>query len=72
MLRDLFPRYHARYERSRCGVELEAFAGWLEAQGHLRHPLRLHLRRAREVLNRSDQFNQGRRSAKQNFERRSF
>lgn len=56
MLRDLFPRHHERYESSRCGAELEAFAGWLEAQGHLRHPLRVHLHRAREVLNRSDRF----------------
>jgi integrase/recombinase XerD len=59
MLRDLFPRHHERYESSRCGTELEAFAGWLEAQGHLRHPLRLHLRRTREVLNRSDRFRSG-------------
>jgi integrase/recombinase XerD len=59
MLRDLFPRHHERYEGSRCGAELEAFAEWLEAQGHLRHPLRLHLRRAREVLNRSDRFRSG-------------
>lgn len=59
MLRDLFPRDHERYEGSRCGAELEAFARWLEAQGHLRHPLRLHLRRARKVLNRSDQFRSG-------------
>ena len=59
MLRDLFPRHHERYKGSRCGAELEAFAEWLEAQGHLRHPLRLHLRRAREVLNRSDRFRSG-------------
>ena len=59
MLRDLFPRHHARYEGSCCGAELEAFAGWLQAEGHLRHPLRLHLRRAREVLNRSDRFLSG-------------
>jgi integrase/recombinase XerD len=59
MLRDLFPRHHERYEGSRCWAELEAFAGWLEAQGHLRHPLRLHLRRARKVLNRSDRFRSG-------------
>src|SRR4029077_7049056 len=59
MLQDLFPRDHRRYEGSRFGGELEAFAGWLEAQGHLRHPLRLHLHRAREVLNRSDRFRSG-------------
>jgi integrase/recombinase XerD len=59
MLRDLFPRDYRRYEDSRCGAELEAFVRWLEAQGHLRHPLRLHLRRARKVLNRSDRFRSG-------------
>ena len=56
MLHDLFPRHHERYEKSRFGVELEAFAVWLATQGHLRHPLRLHLRRVREVLGCSDQF----------------
>jgi integrase/recombinase XerD len=59
MLHDLFPRHHARYERSRCGAELEAFAGWLAEQGHLRHPLRLHLHRVKEVLDRSDRFQSG-------------
>jgi integrase/recombinase XerD len=59
MLQDLFPRDHERYKGSRCGAELEAFARWLEEQGHLRHPLRLHLRRARKVLNRSDRFRSG-------------
>ncbi|MFN0314549.1 MAG: tyrosine-type recombinase/integrase [Burkholderiales bacterium] len=59
MLRDLFPRFHERYERSRCGAELEAFAVWLAEHGHLRHPLRLHLRRAKEVLDRSDRFRSG-------------
>jgi integrase/recombinase XerD len=59
MLRDLYPRHHRRYEESRCGAELEAFAGWLEEQGHLRHPLRLHLYRARQVLDRSDRFRSG-------------
>ncbi len=56
MLLELFPRCHRRYERSRFGSELEAFARWLVEQGHLRHPLRLHLRRVREVLERSDCF----------------
>lgn len=59
MLRDLFPRDHQRYERSPYGVELEAFACWLVEQGHRRHPLRLHLHRAREVLDRSDRFRPG-------------
>jgi integrase/recombinase XerD len=59
MLRELFLRDHERYQRSRCGVELEAFACWLVEQGHLRHPLRLHLRRARAVLNRCKQFKPG-------------
>lgn len=59
MLCDLFPRFHERYERSRCGAELEAFAVWLAEHGHLRHPLRLHLRRVKEVLDRSDRFRSG-------------
>ena len=59
MLHDLFPRHHERYERSRCAAELEAFAGWLAEQGHLRHPLRLHLRRTKEALARSDLFQSG-------------
>jgi site-specific recombinase XerD len=56
MLRELFPRFHDRYEKSRCGAELDAFAIWLAQQGHLRHPLRLHLRRTMDVLDRSDRF----------------
>lgn len=59
MLRDLFPRRHEQYEKSRFGAELAAFAAWLNEQGHLRHPLRLHLHRAREVLGRSDRFRPG-------------
>jgi len=61
MLRDLFPRHHERYEKSRFGAELGAFAVWLAEQGHLRHPLRLHLRRVRYVLGRSAQFEPGAR-----------
>jgi integrase/recombinase XerD len=59
MLRDLFPRRHERYENSRFGAELTAFAVWLAEQGHLRHPLRLHLYRVREVLGRSDRLQPG-------------
>lgn len=59
MLHDLFPRVHERYERSPYSVELESFAVWLSENGHLRHPLRLHLRRAKEVLDRSDLFRSG-------------
>lgn len=59
MLSDLFPRFHERFEKSRCGPELEAFAVWLAEHGHLRHPLRLHLRRVKEVLDRSDRFRSG-------------
>jgi hypothetical protein len=59
MLRDLYPRHHRQYEGSRCGAELEAFASWLEEQGHLRHPLRLHLYRARQALDHSDRFQSG-------------
>ena len=59
MLQDLFPRDHKRYEESRFGAELEAFASWLVAQGHLRHPLRLHLHRVRAVLEGCDRFQTG-------------
>ena len=59
MLHDLFPRDHTLYEKSRCGPELEAFADWLKAEGHLRYPLRLHLHRAREVLATHRQFRSG-------------
>lgn len=59
MLRDLFPRDHAKYEESRYGGELESFAVWLEEKGHLRHPLRLHLRRAKYVLERSKELEPG-------------
>ncbi len=59
MLHDLFPRVHERYERSRYRAELESFAVWLCENGHLRHPLRLHLRRVKEVLDQSDCFRSG-------------
>lgn len=59
MLNHIFPRDHARYEQSRCGIDLDLFASWLVEQGHLRHPLRLHLFRAKQVLDRSDRFNSG-------------
>jgi integrase len=59
MLRDLFPRHHKRYEKSQFCAELAAFAGWLTEQGHLRHPLRLHLCRVREALGRSDRLQPG-------------
>jgi integrase/recombinase XerD len=59
MLNDIFPRDHARYQQSRCGTELDFFARWLVDQGHLRHPLRLHLFRTMEVLDRSDCFRSG-------------
>ena len=64
MLYDLFPRFRERYERSRCGAELEAFAVWLAENGHLRHPLRLHLRRTKEALDQSDCFARGRCSTR--------
>ena len=60
MLQDLFPRDHGRYEGSRFCAELEALADWLTAQGHLRHPLRLHLHRVRKVLDECDRFQPGR------------
>ena len=59
MLQDLFPKDHKRYQSSRFAAELEAFAEWLAAQGHLRHPLRLHLHRVRNVLDGCDRFGPG-------------
>lgn len=59
MLVDIFPRDHRRYKNSRFGTELEAFAVWLTEQGHLRHPLRLHLHRARKALGFLDQHQSG-------------
>ena len=59
-MQNLFPRGHKRYEGSRFGVELEAFADWLAAQGHLRHPLRLHLHRVWKVFDGCDRFQPGR------------
>ncbi len=59
MLNDLFPRHHQQYEESRYGAELETFATWMATKGHLRHPLRLHLHRAKEVLEPSEQFQSG-------------
>lgn len=59
MLNVVFPRCHARYEQSRFGAELDSFAKWLVDQGHLRHPLRLHLFRAKTVLDRSHRFEPG-------------
>ncbi len=59
MLRDLFPRDHRRYEESRYGDELESFATWLSQEGHLRYPLRLHIHRAKTVLERSEGLQSG-------------
>ena len=59
MLKDVFPRDHTRYAQSRFGAELDSFASWLVAQGHLRHPLRLHIFRVKQVLDRSDRFQSG-------------
>ena len=59
MLDVIFPRDHARYERSHCGPELDLFARWLVEQRHLLHPLRLHLFRAGEALDRLDRFQSG-------------
>ena len=59
MLKDIFPRDHARYAQSGFGAELDSFASWLVEQGHLRHPLRLHVFRVKQVLDRSDRFQSG-------------
>ena len=59
MLRDLYPRNYHRYQQSRFAAELEAFASWLQHEGHLRHPARGHLRRLRRALERTDRVEPG-------------
>lgn len=59
MLRDLCPRHHHLYEQSHFAAELEAFAGWLQNEGHLRHPARGHLYRVRRALDRTDRIPPG-------------
>jgi len=53
MLKVLFPRFFHRYESSRFGAELEAFAQWLHATGYLRKAMRRHVYRLRSVLEAS-------------------
>jgi integrase/recombinase XerD len=69
MLEQLFPRHHARYEQSRFGAELDSFASWLVNQGHLRHPLRLHLFRTKRCLERSDRFRSGSKFREQDLKK---
>jgi integrase/recombinase XerD len=52
MLRDLFPKRHARYERSLSVEDLDAFASWLHARGYSRHSARGHVFRLRQTLDR--------------------
>jgi integrase/recombinase XerD len=59
MLRDLCPRHHHLYEQSRFAAELEAFACWLQKEGHLRHPARRHLYRVRQALDGADRIQPG-------------
>lgn len=53
MLKVLFPRFFRRYESSRSGAELEAFAQWLYATGYSRAAMRSHVYRLRCVLDAS-------------------
>ncbi len=53
MLKDLFPKIFRRYESSRFGAELEAFAQWLHATGYIRAAVRRHVYRLRCVLEAS-------------------
>jgi site-specific recombinase XerD len=53
MLKDLFPKVFRRYESSRVGTELEAFAQWLHATGYIRAAMRRHVYRLRCVLEAS-------------------
>jgi len=53
MLKVLFPRFFHRYESSRSGAELAAFAQWLHATGYVRAAIRRHVYRLRLVLDAS-------------------
>lgn len=53
MLRETFPRGHARYEQCRAAEELERFGAWLVAAGYSRYCVRGHLFRLRDALGRS-------------------
>lgn len=59
MLEVLFPRFCPRYELSRSGAELEAFARWLEATGYVRAAIRRHVCRLRRVLEAFSTFQCG-------------
>jgi integrase/recombinase XerD len=47
---DLFPMVFRRYESSRFGAELEAFAQWLHIKGYIRGAIPRHVCRLRCVL----------------------
>ena len=53
MLRVLFPRFFHRYESSRSGAELAAFARWLHATGYFHAVMRRHVYRLRRVFEAS-------------------
>jgi site-specific recombinase XerD len=53
MLKVLFPRFFHRYEISRSGAELTAFARWLQATGYVRAVMRRHVHRLRRVFEAS-------------------
>ena len=53
MLKVLFPGFFHRYESSRSGAELAAFAQWLHATGYARAAICRHVYRLRLVLEAS-------------------
>jgi integrase/recombinase XerD len=53
MLRVLFPRFFHRYESSRSGAELAAFARWLHEMGYFHAVMRRHVYRLRRVFEAS-------------------
>ncbi len=59
MLRVLFPRFSHRYESSRSGAELAAFARWLQATGYFHAVMRRHVHRLKCVLEASVAFQCG-------------
>ena len=56
MLKVLFPRSFHRYESSRSGAELTAFAQWLQATGYIRAVMRRHVYRLGRVFEATATF----------------
>lgn len=69
MLRDLFPKRHARYQRSPFVEDLDAFASWLHARGYSRDSACGHVFRVKQALDRSAGLLPGARFASKHLDR---